>query len=99
MRIRMGDLRLSIKEAIEAIKSPEEPGRRKMAFEALLSLQQQLDERLATGELSGEEYDNEWDDVLHAAGWTRAQYERELDRRWDYMDVLRGIVPSNDRPN
>jgi hypothetical protein len=99
MRARLGDIRLTIKEALETIGTGGNPTRLKMAFEALLSLQQQLDERLMSRGISKADYDAEWSDTLRAAGWTRIEYERELDRRWDYIDVLRGVAPKTAGPN
>lgn len=95
MRIRLRQVRQVIKEAVSSALS-----HRQMPFEDLLRMQQQLDERLVDGTIGQSQYDDEWNNVLHTYGWSKLQYERELDRRWDYIDVLRAIAPPRtDRSN
>ena len=54
-------------------------------------MQQELDMQVAAGDVY--DYDSQWQDILRASGWTPEQYERELERRWEYLDVLRFVPP------
>lgn len=84
-KLAVKDLRCSIREVLQAIGV----GHRRMPFEDLLTLHDDLDERLQAGDLDPADWDREWDEVLRAAGWSGPEYELELDRRWDYLDSLR----------
>jgi len=62
-----------------------------MGFEQLSSMHDVLDNQLVNDEISLSEYEKEWNDLLRSVGWTPERYERELDRRWDYVDKTRDI--------
>lgn len=62
-----------------------------MDFEQLLDLQDTLDIRLFTGNLSWSQYEREWLSLLKAAGYTLNDYELGIDRRWDYIEKLRNM--------
>lgn len=60
---------------------------RKMSLADLLDMQDKLDSELVAGVVNLKQYEDEWDGVLAAAGWTEKEYERAIDDRWD--DVAR----------
>jgi len=60
-----------------------------MVFESLLGIELALEDSLIAGEICEEEYDAETSDVLLAAGWTHDEYELEIDRRWDHLDIIK----------
>lgn len=88
MKISVSDLRIAIKEAIEAVGGRS---KKRMPFEDLLELEKRLEQSLVNGKINSRKHANEWADVLKAAGWTAEEYELEQDRRWDYVDMLRAV--------
>lgn len=66
----------------------------RMDFEQLLDLQNTLDVRLFTGNLSWSQYEREWLSLLRASGYTLNDYEVGVDRRWDYIERLRNLPAS-----
>lgn len=88
MKICVGDLRVTIKEALETVSGSK---KKRMPFEDLLELEKRLEQGLVNGRISERQYAKEWDEVLKAAGWTPDEYVEEQDRRWDYVDMLRAV--------
>lgn len=72
----------------------EELGRRPavVTIDQLTSIQEELDELLTSGELSLSDYEREWLETLQSFGWTPDMYEREVDRRWEYVGSDRDIL-------
>lgn len=64
----------------------------RMDFEQLLSLQDVLDERLVFGELTWSQYESEWLALLRAADYTQRDYELGINRRWDYLHLVRPVA-------
>ncbi len=73
--------------AVSSTREPVVEMIRRMAFNDLLDLQNVLDVQLVFGSMSMSDWEKEWAAVLGASGWTRSQYEVEIDRRWDHIDV------------
>lgn len=69
----------------------------RLALEELLELEAGLDDQLSMGVISDAEYDVEHAELLHAAGWTRDEYELAIDQRWDRIDAIRASVPPGSR--
>lgn len=68
----------------------------KLPYDQMSPLLTDLEQRLASGDMSELEFNAEYSDILRAAGWTQAEFENEIDRRWDFVDQLRNI-PSKPR--
>lgn len=85
MKIKLGTLKEIIAETLEI------PASKVVSLDTLSSIQNDLDERLASGEMTREEYEQEWRDVLQSVGWTEDDYAEEVDRRWDYVDSTRDV--------
>jgi hypothetical protein len=83
MKIRLGTLRLIIREAFTP---PVGSLKGRVAFSTVAHLQDKLDDQLERGIISFEEYEKQFDDILSSVGWTAKDYEDEVDRRWDYIE-------------
>lgn len=57
-------------------------------FEQLLRLQDILDIRLFTGDMTWWQYEREFAALLLAAGYTYRDYQELVDRRWDHLHRL-----------
>lgn len=55
------------------------------SFDDLLRMQDESDIRLVNLEIDLGEYRSEWDELLRAFGYTQAQYEFNIDQRWDWL--------------
>lgn len=85
MKVSISVLRSYLREELQGMQP------QKMSFEELLSMQDKLDNMVASGRMLMRDYEARWSDVLAAAGWTHDQYASELDRRWDYIDSERAL--------
>lgn len=63
----------------------------KLPFDQMAPLLTDLEQRLSSGDMSEMEFNAEYSDILHAAGWSPTEFENEIDRRWDFVDRLRNI--------
>ena len=86
MRMRAAKLRRIVREELSRI--PTAP---QVTVDMLSSFQSSLEDKLANGEMTLSEYEREWIDTLKSVGWTEDMYEREVDRRWDYVDSTRDV--------
>jgi len=86
MKVTIKDLKSIIKE--ELLDVPK-----KVSIDTLSSFQERLDDMLIAGELTSQEYEKQWRDVLQSVGWSESDYENEIDRRWDYVDRTQSSNP------
>ncbi len=86
MRIHAKSLRKLVREELSRV-----PAAPQVTVDMLTSFQSSLDDKLAAGELTLSEYEREWIDTLKSVGWTEDMYEREVDRRWEYVDSTRDV--------
>ena len=86
MRMPIKKLRRIVREELAHV--PVAP---QVTVDMLSSFQSSLDDKLTNGELTLSEYEREWIDTLKSVGWTEDMYEREVDRRWDYVDSTRDV--------
>lgn len=63
-----------------------------VTIDQLTSIQEELDDLLASGKLSLSEYEREWLETLQSFGWTHDMYEREIDRRWEYVGSDKDVI-------
>jgi Mg/Co/Ni transporter MgtE len=66
---------------------------RKMPYDEMAPILDDLAVRYQSGELSQHEYDREYEEVLRASGWSPLEFEQEIDRRWDFVDQLKAVPP------
>lgn len=88
MKIRLSQLKKTIalyvlKETIAV--APQ------ITIDTLAHVLDKLDDMLESGILTLPEYEREWNDTLRSVGWTKEMYEKEIDRRWDYIDQTRDV--------
>ena len=57
----------------------------KIPIEQLIKVEFYLDERFANGDIDWSEYEQEHLELINAAGWSKQEYELEIDRRWDWL--------------
>ena len=78
---------------LEAYVTPNTVKKHRLSFDDLLGLHDELDVKLMNGGIRVADYESEWREFLDVAGWTQAEFERELDRRWD-IDLSRPVPPA-----
>lgn len=87
MMMKLRDFRRIVSEVLTPVRRPAI-----VTLDQLTSMQEELDEMLASGELSLADYEHEWMETLQSLGWTPDMYEREVDRRWDYVGSDRDVL-------
>lgn len=87
MRIKLGSIRRLVRE--ELMMHARKP--QLVTIDQLADIQNDLDDMLANGEMTLSDYEREWADTLQSLGWTPEMYEKEIDRRWDYVDRSRDV--------
>lgn len=54
----------------------------------LFQFQDKLDSLLVNDDISFLAYENQWKEVLFSFGWSEIEYEKEIDRRWEYEERI-----------